>query len=242
MVLQQISLLSSLSRCPLLARKYLTSQIFCTRWRQTAATVPYARTVLRNEQKKNSCHKFLQRRNFFSFFKKNKSPEKFREDDNILSHYELVYSAVSISYVKLAFGGVQTVAGTVCLTLGAIACGFPLVNNVVLTEDPLQVGTFITLNSMLCLGIYKFCTVYPLRIYYSEVEDNFILVFVGTHPLAVRHLKVPPGGVKPKPPGKIIAAILPWSELLYSTPTQTVYLNDHHFRYPVYYNKLLGYV
>lgn len=236
MVLQQIPRLSSMSRSPLLA-----SRIFCTRWYQNAASVPYAHTVLMNEHKKKSCQKFLQKRNFFSFFKKNKSIEKIREDDNISSHYELVYSAVSISYVQLALGGMQAVAGTVCLTLGAMACGFPLVNTAVFTEEPLQVSVFITVNLMLCLGIYKFCKVYPLRIYYSEVEDNFTLVFVGTHPLAVKHLKVLSGEVKPKPPGKITATVLPWSELFYSTSTQTIYLNNHHFRYPIYYNKLLGY-
>ncbi|MPC07656.1 hypothetical protein E2C01_000220 [Portunus trituberculatus] len=46
MILQQITLLSSLSKCPPLARKYLASRIFCTRWCQTATTFPYARTVL----------------------------------------------------------------------------------------------------------------------------------------------------------------------------------------------------
>lgn len=234
----RIPVLPMLSRCSLLTRVHQISAISCAHWHHTFARIPYTRMV---GWQRLSDHKFLQSRNFTSFFMKKKSPEKLRDDDNVESHYELVHSASSVSYVQLALGGVQAVVGGVCLLVGAVACGIPMTNAAVFTEEPIQVATFITVNFMICLGILRVCTLYPLRIYYSEVEDSFVVIFVGAHPLAVRHVKILPGDVKPSPPGPVAKVVVPWSYNLYTTPTQNIYLNTEHFKYPFYYNKMLGY-
>ncbi|KAG0712066.1 hypothetical protein GWK47_019255 [Chionoecetes opilio] len=222
-------LLRLVSRCALRGQAHQASGICCSCQHLTTANISYAQPVLMYRQQKNSNQNFIQSRNFYSYFKKLKSPEKIREGDKVESHYELVYTASSVTYVRLGLGGVNFAAGFACFTLGYGALGFSMENTAVLTEQPLQVATFIVFNFMICLGILKVCKLYPLRIYYSEVEDNFVVVFVGVHPFAVRHLKISPGEVKPAPPGQVAAVTVPWSHDLFSSPTQKIYLNAGSF-------------
>lgn len=240
-----VLLRTAMSRWPSLAREPHSSRFFSSYLRAittttTRVTTPSTQNLLTNVQHRCLAQNVIQRRNFYSYFKR-KTIEQIKDEDEVESHYELVYSAHSITYVQLGYGGIQAVAGIACFALGSALCGMPLTQISFLQEEPLEVAMFLTINLLICLGIYRVSTWYPFRIYYSEVEDQFVAIFVGIHPLAVRHVKILPGEVEPSPPGPITAVVAPWSHHLYSTSTQKIHLNVEHFTYPFYYNKLLGY-
>lgn len=184
----------------------------------------------------------IQVRTFFSaFHRRKKTAQEIKNHDNIDSHYDLVYTSSSILYVKLGYHGGQIVlAGLgilMCLTAFNVI-SFPL--NFVATS-PLEVFVFVALNALIGFGILRVSWQYPLRIYYSELEDQFIAVFIGIHPYVTRPLKIQPGEVQPLSPSKLTKEILPWAQQLYVLPSQKLFLNVNRFILPMYYNKLLGY-
>lgn len=243
-VLLRTVLSPSLSKWPFLARtRQVTGFIFTSlpTTTTTKATAPGIQDLLTNVQLRCLNQNFIPKRNFYSYFKRKKTPEELRDADKIEPHYELVYCANSVLYIQLSYGGVQAAAGVACLTLTALLCGAPVAVLPLLLEEQLEVAVFAVVNSLICLGILRLSFLYPFRIYYSEIEDQFTAVFVGLHPLAVRHVKILPGEVKPKVPGPVAAVLAPWSRLLYSARPQTIHLNPEHFIYPYYYNKMLGY-
>lgn len=245
-VLFRTALPPSLSKWPLLARTRHASGFISTSLHPTTTTTkvtaPCTQDLLTNVQLRCLSQNFIQRRNFYSYFRRKKTPEELRDADKVEPHYDLVYSANSTKYVQLSYGGVQAVAGVACLSLMAALCGAPVAELILLQEEQLEVAVFAIVNSLICMGILRISFLYPFRIYYSEMEDQFIAVFVGSHPLAVRHMKILPGEVKPKVPGSVAAVVAPWSPLLYSARAQTIHLNPEHFIYPYYFNKMLGYM
>lgn len=242
-ILLRTALSSSLSKCPLLARTHQASQLstFLHPATINRLTAPYTKDLLTNIKLRCFRQNFIQRRNFYSYFRKKKTPQEIRDEDKIEPHYELVYSANSITYVQMAYGTVQGAALVFSLTLAGTLCGLPLIDIAVLQEEPVEMAAFAIINSLICLLVLRVSSWYPFRIYYSEMEDQFVAVLIGVHPFAVRHVKILPGEVKPKPPGHV-AAVAPWTHHLYSTRTQTMHLNMEHFSFPFYFNKMLGYM
>lgn len=161
--------------------------------------------------------------------------------DNVGVHYKLVYNSDTTSYLQLGLGGVQAVVSMFVCTLGAMACGFHPPNIHLLLDTPVYVGIFVVFNMIICISILRVISTTPMRIYYNEDEDQFIAVFVGKHPLDVRLLNIQPGEVKPHTVSNLVKKLVPWSIGICTTHTQKIYLNEYHFKYPVYYNKLLGY-
>lgn len=251
-VLLRAAVSPSFSKWPSLTRAYQASWFFSAYQHQPFTTTPSTSTtkliapctqdLLTNVQQRCLSQNFIQRRNFYSYFWKKRSPEQVKAEDKVETHFNLVYNAVSTTYIQLGYGGVQSVAGVFCVGLAAALFNAPLTDFSVIQEQPIEIAVFLTVNMIICLGILRICYWYPLRIYYSEVEDQFVAVFVGHHPLAVRHVKIQPGEVKPLVPGRITGALFSWTHHLYSSPAQTIHLNAHHFVLPFYYNKLLGYM
>lgn len=169
------------------------------------------------------------------------SPKNLKKHDNVGVHYDLVYKSDTSSYLQLGLGGVQAVVGMFVCTLGAMACGFRPPNIHLLLDTPVYAGIFVAVNIIICIGILKVISTHPMRIYYSEDEDHFIAVFVGKHPLDVRLMNIQPGEVQPHVVSSLVKKLVPWSFAMCTTPTQKIYLNIYHFKYPVYYNKLFGY-
>lgn len=161
--------------------------------------------------------------------------------DNVGVHYNLVYKSDTASYLQMGLGGVQAVVGMFVCTLGVMACGFQPPNIQLLLDTPVYAGIFVVMNMIICIGILRVTSTHPMRIYYSEDEDQFIAVFVGKHPLDVRLMNIQPGEVKPHIVPSLVEKVVPWSTGMCTTPTQKIYLNEYNFKYPVYYNKLLGY-
>ncbi|XP_045582246.1 uncharacterized protein [Procambarus clarkii] len=187
---------------------------------------------------KNTASK-IQARTFFSPFRRNKI-QNIGISDNVDSHYELIYTNDAISYIRLGVGGVNILGAGVGTMLCLNAFNVVNTNLEVIKNSPLEVSIFVSVNVLMIIGLFKLAHIYPFRIYYSELEDEFIAVFSGIHPFAVRTLKIKPGEVQllssnwTKP-------IIPWLSNIYGLPSQKIYLDVHRFIYPVYYNKLLGY-
>lgn len=179
---------------------------------------------------------------FFSLFRRKlKTAQEFQKADNVDSHYELIYSIRDgVKFVKLGIGGLDIVAASVIANICMFAFGVPLAYLDLVLASPVESGIFVMVNSLICFQLFKVIRWYPLRIYYSELEDQFLAVFIGVHPFAIRPLKIEPGEVKPLE--MMTGNVLPWASDLYATSSQRIFLFTHNFRYPLYYNKLLGYI
>lgn len=80
----------------------------------------------------------------------------------------------------------------------------------------------------------------PLRIYYSEESDDFLVYLPRLIPYATRKLNIQPGHVKP--PTRT-SDYLPWISLqhTHTLTKQTMIIDGEKFILPMYYNKLMGY-
>ncbi|XP_065561500.1 uncharacterized protein LOC136027952 isoform X3 [Artemia franciscana] len=80
----------------------------------------------------------------------------------------------------------------------------------------------------------------PLRMYYSEVKKDFLLVYQGRSPLKKVIVSCKPGQVKDvaidKPP-----YFKPWKRLEHLMQEKKIYISNDHFKRPTYYNILCGY-
>lgn len=182
-----------------------------------------------------------QRRSFFSYFPKKKTLEEQQKADNVDTHYDLVYSGNSLWYIHLALSSVHLSAAAVGVCFTGEKLGFPVLNLIdEIMAAPLEAGCFITFSTAICLAIVQLSKQYPFRIYYSELENQFIVILSSLAPFSTRKVFLQPGELKPLPPGRL-TSVLPWSTHVYKGPSQNLLLFLDSFKYPVYFNMLLGY-
>lgn len=186
----------------------------------------------------------IQSQTFFSVFRrKRKTAQQFQEADKVDSHYELIYNVHDgVRYVQLGMGMLNILSAAINANVCMFALGVPPSYFEIVLAFPVESGIFISINSLICFALLKVIKWYPLRIYYSDLEDKYLAIFMGVHPFAIRSLKIQPGEVKLSPPNKIAENVLPWASDIYAISSQRIFLFIHHFRYPSYYNKLLGYI
>lgn len=182
-----------------------------------------------------------QKRTFFSYFHKKKTLEAQQKADNVDTHYDLVYSGNSLWYIHLALSSVHLSGAAVGVCIAGNELGFPVLNLIdEIMAAPLEAGCFITFSTAICLAIVQLSRQYPFRIYYSELENQFIVILSSLMPFSTRKVLLQPGELKPQPPG-LLASVLPWSSNIYKGPSQNILLFLESFKYPVYFNMLLGY-
>lgn len=195
-----------------------------------------------NEVKQHRCNLVISRTISSKIFKQ-KSSLHYKKLDNVESHYDIVYQGGAVSYVQGALGVIETVALACCGAAIAVPLGVPFLygkfNEYFAT--PWQFGVFVAFNSILCIFIAKTCQMYVLRIYYSDLEDHFVVIFMGLHPFAIHKVIVKPGEVNPVVPGKITKQAIPWADDIYASPSKKMIMFTHAFVSPIYFNRMLGY-
>ena len=107
--------------------------------------------------------------------------QKFRKADKIPDKYQLVYRTSFENYLEGAkyFGAGATVSAAVTLpililnseTMSRASAGGISISSL---HEMFGMWSFIALHALACLKIVH---VVPIRIYYSESEDNFLFVF-----------------------------------------------------------------
>lgn len=205
---------------------------------QSSTSNRWPRSRLNNSNLSVQTHQI---RSFYSYFYKKKTLEEHQKADNVEKHYELVYSGNALWYIHLALSSVHLSGAAVGAFVAGEKLGFPILNLVdEIMAAPLEAGCFITFSTAICLAIVQVSKQYPFRIYFSEMENQFIVIFSSLMPFSTRKVILQPGELTPLPPGQL-TGLLPWSTHLYKGPSQNMLLFLDSFKYPVYFNMLLGY-
>lgn len=168
---------------------------------------------------------------------------KFYVQDLVLKN--LKPDIVPLSYRMCYRSGLETYANFGILTAAltsvflSIAVPFYLFHQGS-TPIPFEVAGFFFGGVICTYSLFSVSCQVPLRIYYSEECDDFLVYMPKYIPYATKKLNIQPGHVKP-PTGT--SDYLPWINLQH-THTQTkqkMLIDGEKFILPMYYNKLMGY-
>jgi hypothetical protein len=168
---------------------------------------------------------------------------KFYVQDLVLKN--LKPDIVPLSYRMCYRSGLETYANFGILTAAltsvflSIAVPFYLFHQGS-TPIPFEVAGFFFGGVICTFSLFSVSRQVPLRIYYSEECDDFLVYMPKYIPYAAKKLNIQPGHVKP-PTGT--SDYLPWINLQH-THTQTkqkMLIDGEKFILPMYYNKLMGY-
>ncbi|XP_076357980.1 uncharacterized protein LOC143250817 [Tachypleus tridentatus] len=175
---------------------------------------------------------------FRSFFTKTFHKDPFHTDKVDKSQYDLVYISPSTSYI---FWG-QLVASSL-MTFFVLIKGFHITNFEAdflffsylenTTELNIACGAFVFLN----LSIFAIAQKYPIRIYFNENKEEFIIIIFNILPFLTHKIKCQSGDVV-----HISSSSHTQFTGGYKLGKRKLIITPEHFRYPVYYNILLGYV
>ncbi|XP_076029955.1 uncharacterized protein LOC143018475 [Oratosquilla oratoria] len=182
-----------------------------------------------------------QSRSNFLWLKPPKKEEDYRIKDQMEPHYDLIYKSTFYNHLQIAYG----ISGIGYVWLAGLfscdALGFPIVNiTQELLNNPVQGATLAFSYVAFTWAIFVIAHRYIVRMYYSEVEDQFVAVMTGLLPYTKRKVVIHPGTAIPVG-SSWIATLIPWHKDIYKTPVQKLIMFSHYFRYPVYFNKILGY-
>jgi len=152
---------------------------------------------------------------------------------------------VPLSYRMCYRSGLETYANfgilTAALATAVFSIGVPFyLFNQGIAPIPFEIAGFFLGGVVFTYSLFSVSLQVPLRIYYSEKSDDFLVYMPRFIPYATRKLNIQPGHVKP-PAGT--SDYLPWINLQH-THTQTkqkMLIDGEKFILPMYYNKLMGY-
>ncbi|CAL4067034.1 unnamed protein product, partial [Meganyctiphanes norvegica] len=181
-------------------------------------------------------------RTFMGWYRRKKTDAEVQLKDDVPRRYECIYQGKSIGYVRWTHGSVVLGIGTLIPLIVLDAIGMPNFNiAALLMESPIEATIFLTFSMFLASAISRQTYMYPYRIYYCHDDNNFLAVMQGLNPLSTRQLILECGQVEKRINSSITEDIIPWAKDCYTTPTQNMILYIDCFRYPMYFNKLLGF-
>lgn len=170
----------------------------------------------------------------FSFGRKHREVLTHKRDGINPKEYDIVYQTTASPYIAL---------GQVCVFVSALTTVFLmypylnteifLSNNVYIREN-LERGIMFSFFVLINLGILYVIRSFPLRIYYSESRNNFVVIFKQLfNPWLNRRVVCKTGDLLYTPKN---LQFLGDHKLL----GKRIYLYEDYFRFPFYYNMLLG--
>ena len=171
-----------------------------------------------------------------------KISEKLRKKDGVSQNYELVYRTTLESYINPTryFGQGTLITAFSVLPIGLLGKKSSVlgVGNFILTQSFELWGFwfFILAHALACL---KICNSVPVRIYFCKSEDNFLFVFNDIfHFSKMKKFSVEPGNIVQSSTKNNYFKL---DHLRHITiDRKTVFIHQHFFMTPFYYNKLLG--
>lgn len=165
----------------------------------------------------------------------------FHESDGVSKEFAIVYQGPMKNYVYWAHLAVLACPVTL-MVLALLASTYPesidtSSTNFIetSTERNLFLGAFLALSTVLHLVVRKFV----LRIYYRQKTNDFIAIFQGLRPSAVRKLQFK-GGEANKPVDRDLLNIFALIGSVRVKGKRIIVLEDS-FQTPYYYNIMLGY-
>lgn len=183
-------------------------------------------------------------RTFWETFPDTRRYTLFEKDGVDRDHYELVYRSPMFGYVfytqlisELVLA-LQMIYGISFVIRSLIGEKFAFFENatVPLVFDSLGFGilSYFTFQTAV-LYLISHRTV--LRIYYSEANEEYIVIFLKTNPFVTQQLRCKPGDLIQYPHS--LLSVLFGS---FRLKGKRIVMNLTHFKNPFYYNHLLGHV
>ncbi|XP_013774607.1 uncharacterized protein LOC106459526 isoform X2 [Limulus polyphemus] len=173
-----------------------------------------------------------------SFFTKMFHKDPFYTDKVDKSQYDLVYISPATSYI---FMGQLVASGLTTFFL--LIKGFEITNfeTAFLFTDYLENTTELTIACtafvLLNLSVFAIIQKYPIRIYFNEEKEEFIIILFKILPFLTHKIKCQSGDME-----HINSSSHTQFTGGYKLGKRKLIITPEYFKYPIYYNILLGYV
>lgn len=154
--------------------------------------------------------------------------------DIVPKSYKMCYRSGLETYANFS------ITGAFVLSLATPLIFWNLIERELSTYSNSEIG-ILTFGSLATIvSIYFICLKVPVRMYYSEEVNNFLVVMPRLLPYTTTRITVKPGQLLP-PSGQ--SSYFPWVNLAYThtTTKKKIIISEDYFELPMYYKKLMGY-